>query len=67
MKYYSISYLGSFDSLKVKIPPLITSKPHVDSLLKKLLRIILSAKIALVPLLSVAVQDKLLFLAAINS
>jgi hypothetical protein len=67
MKYYSISYLGSFDSLKVKIPPLITSKPPVDSLLKKLLRIILSAKIALVPLLSVAVQDKLLFLAAINS
>jgi hypothetical protein len=67
MKYYSISYLGSFDSLKVKIPPLITSKPLVDSLLKKLPRIILAAKIALVPLLSVAVQDKLLFLAAINS
>jgi hypothetical protein len=66
MKYYSISYLGSFDSLKVKISPLITSKPHVDSFLEKLPRIILPAKIALVPLLSVAVQDKLLFLAAIN-
>jgi hypothetical protein len=66
MKYYSISYLGSFDSLKVKITPLITSKPPVDSFLEKLHRIILPAKIALVPLLSVAVQDKLLFLAAIN-
>jgi hypothetical protein len=61
MKYYSISYPGSFDSLKVKIPPLITSKPLVDSLLEKL-----PAKIALVPLLSVVDQDKLLFLAVIN-
>jgi hypothetical protein len=66
MKYYSISYPGSFDSLKVKIPPLIASKPSADSLLEKLPRTILPVKIALVPLLLVADQDKLLFLAALN-